>query len=148
MSNGAYGGARRARQAAFSLIELLLVLVILAVLASIVVPKFAGISEKSRRTKAETEIANMSTALTRYEIETGHYPSTEDGLQALVEPPATLPEGSWEGPYLERGVPKDPWGNPYVYSYPGTHNSRGFDLYSLGPDGREGGDDITNWSQQ
>src|SRR5215213_9918512 len=127
---------RLTRGGGFSLIELLLVLVILSVLAAIVVPKFTGVSEKSRKTKAETEIANMSTALQRYEIEIGHYPSTDDGLQALVQQPSGLPEGKWGGPYLERGVPKDPWGKPYVYRSPGLNNPS-FDLYSLGPDGRE-----------
>jgi general secretion pathway protein G len=135
---------RPSRVRGFSLIELLLVLVILSVLAAIVVPKFTGVSEKSRKTKAETEIANMSTALNRFEIEIGRFPSSDEGLQALVTQPNGLPEGKWGGPYLERGVPKDPWGKPYVYRSPGLNNPS-FDLYSLGPDGREGGDDITNW---
>lgn len=138
---------RRLRRG-FSLIELLLVLVILSVLAAIVVPKFTGVSEKSRVTKAETEIANMGTALARFEIETGRFPSTDEGLQSLVQQPGGLAEGKWGGPYLERGVPKDPWGKPYVYRFPGTHNVSGYDLYSMGPDGNDGKDDITNWMQQ
>jgi general secretion pathway protein G len=129
----------------FSLIELLLVLVILSVLAAIVVPKFTGVSEKARVTKAESEIANMGTALSRFEIEVGRFPTSEEGLQALVTSPGGLPEGKWAGPYLEKGVPKDPWGNAYVYRYPGANNLNGYDLYSMGPDGRDGNDDITNW---
>jgi general secretion pathway protein G len=136
---------RRSSRQAFSLIELLLVLVILSVLAAIVVPKFTGVSEKSRVTKAETEIANMGTALSRFEIEVGRFPSTEETLQALVVAPSGLAEGKWGGPYLERGVPKDPWGKPYIYRNPGTNNLNGYDLYSTGPDGRDGNDDITNW---
>src|SRR5688500_15508138 len=136
---------RSTRPRGFSLIELLLVLVILSVLAAIIVPRFTGVSEKSRKTKAETEIAYISTALKRYEVEVGRFPSTDDGLEALIRQPSGLPEGKWGGPYLDRGVPVDPWGKPYVYRSPGQNNID-FDLYSLGPDGREGGDDITNWS--
>jgi general secretion pathway protein G len=133
------------RPGGFSLIELLLVLVILSVLAAIVVPRFTGVSEKARKSKAESDISNMSTALSRFEIEVGRYPSSDEGLRALVEQPSGLPEGKWGGPYLERGVPSDPWGKPYNYRSPGLNNPS-YDLYSFGPDGREGGDDITNWS--
>jgi general secretion pathway protein G len=136
--------ARGMRQTAgFSLIELLLVLVILAVLAALVVPRFTNRTEQARTTAARTDIANLETALNAFEIDTGRFPTTEEGLRALIEAPSGIRD--WRGPYITRGVPNDPWGNQYVYRYPGRNNPTGFDLYSLGPDGREGGDDITNW---
>ncbi|MCM8757300.1 MAG: type II secretion system major pseudopilin GspG [Candidatus Omnitrophica bacterium] len=135
------------RKAGFTLVELLLVLVILATLAAIVVPKFTRRSEQARITAARTDIANLEVALDTFEIDVGRFPTTEEGLQALVEAPADTP--NWKGPYIKRGVPKDPWGNPYQYKCPGDHNPNGYDLFSFGPDGREGGnDDIDNWSAQ
>jgi general secretion pathway protein G len=128
----------------FTLIELLAVLVILAVLAALVVPRFTGRTQQARETAATTDISRISTAITAFEIDTGRFPTTQEGLAALIEPPPGAQ--NWRGPYLERGVPADPWGNPYVYRNPGQHNPRGFDLYSLGPDGREGNDDIGNWN--
>src|SRR5688572_2906303 len=142
--NGRVQGRRR--QAGFSLIELLLVLVILAVLAAVIVPKFTNRTEQARITAAKTDISMLESALDTYEIDNGGYPSTEEGLQALVT--QTGSATAWNGPYIKRGMPEDPWGNPYVYRNPGTNNPNGYDLSSLGPDGREGGDDITNWSKQ
>ena len=132
------------RRNAFTLIELLLVLVILAVLAAVVVPKFAGRSEQARITAAKTDISMIEGQLDIFEQDCGRYPSTEEGVRALVEAPPNLPK--WHGPYIKRGVPNDPWGNSYVYRYPGQHNANSYDLYSTGPDGREGNDDIDNWS--
>jgi len=132
-------------RSAFTLIELLLVLVILATLAAVVVPRFAKRSEQARITAARTDISNLEVALDAFEVDTGRYPTTEEGLAALVEAPLTVT--GWKGPYIKRGVPKDPWGNPYVYRCPGQHNVNGYDLYSYGPDGQDGGgDDIDNWS--
>ncbi|HZZ42469.1 MAG TPA: type II secretion system major pseudopilin GspG [Tepidisphaeraceae bacterium] len=132
------------RRNAFTLIELLLVLVILAVLAAVVVPKFTHRSEDAKLTAAKTDISNMETALDAFEIDCGRTPTSEEGLQALVQNPANLPD--WKGPYLKR-LNMDPWQHPYVYVSPGQHNTSGIDLYSMGPDGREGNDDITNWQQ-
>jgi len=142
------GGRRpQARQRGFTLIELLLVLTILAILAVVVVPKFTGRSEQAKVTAAGTDIASMELAIDSFEIDCARYPTTEEGIGALVEQPSGLTE--WKGPYLKRGVPKDPWGNPYVYRCPGQHNVHGYDLYSYGPDGQEGGgDDIDNWSER
>jgi general secretion pathway protein G len=132
---------------AFTLIELLLVLVILATLAALVVPKFTKRSEQAKTTGARTDIANIEVALDAFEIDCGRYPTSEEGIKALLDPPGGLT--GWQGPYLKRGVPKDPWGNPYIYRCPGQHNVSGYDLYSFGPDGQEGGaDDIDNWSQR
>ncbi len=133
--------ARRRR--GFTLLELLLVLVILGVLAALVVPKFTGRSQQARETAVKTDLSNISTALNSFEIDNGRLPTTEEGLKALVNRPANAP--GWTQ-VLER-IPKDPWGNEYQYRYPGRHNPNGFDLWSLGPDGKEGSDDIGNWEQ-
>jgi general secretion pathway protein G len=147
MKNRTIRGRRR-RQAAFSLIELLLVLVILAVLASMIVPKFAKKSEQARVTAAKQDISSLSVALDTFEIENGKFPSTEEGLGVLLTQPSWAE--NWTGPYIKGGtaLPKDAWGNPYEYRFPGSNNVNSYDMWSLGPDGREGNDDITNWSRQ
>lgn len=132
----------RNRRNAFTLIELLLVLVILAVLAAVVVPKFTNRSEQARITAAKTDISNIEGQLDIFEQDCGRYPTSEEGLTALVQNPGNVQ--GWQGPYLKR-LNMDPWGHPYVYVSPGVHNTSGIDLYSVGPDGREGNDDITNW---
>jgi general secretion pathway protein G len=134
----------RALRSGFTLIELLLVLVILAVLAAIVVPKFTGRTEDAKNKAAKTGISMISSALNSYEVDNGKFPSTDEGLAALITKPATATD--WHGPYLDK-TPLDPWDHPYVYRCPGTNNPNGFDLLSMGADGHEGGgDDIDNWS--
>ena len=134
----------RTRQGAFTLVEMLLVLVILAALAAVVVPKFAGRSQQAKETAARSQIANIEIALDMFETDNGYYPSGSDGLEELVEQPSNATR--WQGPYLKKGIPLDPWGNGYVYEYPGKQNNGGYDILSMGPDGRVGGtDDITNW---
>jgi len=141
----ARGTAAYAR-AGFTLIELLLVMVIIAILAAVVVPKFVGRGQQARITAARADIASLELALDAMEIDTGRYPTTEEGLNALMQQPANVRD--WHGPYLSR-APQDPWGNPYVYRYPGQHNPNGYDLFSMGPDMQEGGgDDIDNWSER
>ena len=136
---------RRWAARGFTLIELLLVLVILTALAAIVVPKFAKRGEQAKKTQAISQIAGFETALEAYEVDNGQYPTGDQGLNALIEAPSGV--SNWKGPYLTRGVPNDPWGNPYVYTCPGQHNTNGFDIHSVGPDGTEGTeDDIDNWS--
>jgi general secretion pathway protein G len=135
--------------AAFTLIELLLVLVILTTLTAIVLPKFTGRSKEAKVTAAKTQIAQLEVALDAFEIDLSRYPTTVEGLRVLVEKPTSDTEG-WDQPYLRRQeIPKDPWGNDYVYRYPGQYNEYGYDLYSYGPDGKQGGgDDIVNWSEE
>jgi general secretion pathway protein G len=121
---------------------MLLVLVILAVLAAIVIPKFSGRTQQAKETAAKTQISGFETALDAYEVDTGSYPSGANGLNALVDPPNNVQ--NWKGPYLKK-VPVDPWNNAYIYSYPGKVHPQGYDIMSMGPDGRAGGDDdITN----
>ena len=134
----------------FTLIEIMVVLVILGILAGLIIPRIMGRPEEARRTKAQIQIESIETALKLYKLDNGLYPTTEQGLQALVEPPSVgkLASAWREGGYLEKGrVPKDPWGNEYVYLSPGIHGD--FDLVSYGADGETGGEgkdmDINNW---
>ncbi|HUS34898.1 MAG TPA: type II secretion system major pseudopilin GspG [Verrucomicrobiae bacterium] len=132
------------RRRGFTLIELLLVLVILGVLAGIVVPRFGGQTKRARETAATTQLSSFKTALDAYEVDMGSYPKGKDGLKELVTAPRNAK--NWRGPYIET-IPKDPWGNDYIYECPGKHNQNSFDLTSMGEDGRVGGDDdITNWT--
>ncbi len=136
--------------AGFTLIELLIVLVIIGILAGYVGPKIMGHPEEAKRTKATLQIQGIETALNLYKLDNGAYPSTEQGLQALVEPPAAgkLAPKWRTGGYLEKSkVPLDPWGNDFVYLSPGTHGD--YDLSAYGIDGEAGGEgdnaDINNW---
>ena len=137
--------ARQERRA-FTLVELLLVLVILGTLAAIVLPKFSGVSQRGRVTAAETQISTFKTALDAFEVDMGYYPKGRNGLGDLIQQPREAP--NWHGPYLQSdAVPKDPWGNDYVYECPGRHNPSFYDVSSAGPDGRLGtDDDIANWT--
>lgn len=131
---------------AFTMVELLLVLVILGMLAAIVVPKFTGRSEKAKITAAKTQISSFEKALDTFEIDNGFYPKGSNGLYDLVEEPSNAK--NWQGPYV-KSIPLDPWENEYIYTYPGKNNENGFDLMSMGPDGRSGGDDdIINWDEE
>ena len=136
----------------FTLIELMVVIVILGILAGLIIPRIMGRPDEARQTKARIMIEGIETALKLYRLDNGFYPTTEQGLRALVEASTIQPvPRNWrEGGYLEKGkVPKDPWGNDFVYLCPGAHGD--FDLMSYGADGQQGGEgknkDITNWSQ-
>ncbi len=136
-------GAGRAGQRGFTLIELLLVLVILGILAAIVVPKFAGRTEQARLTAAKTDISAFSTALDAFEVDNGYYPKGRNGLLDLVQQPRDAQ--NWKGPYLKE-VPKDPWGNDYIYECPGKHNASSYDISSTGPPGGE--NPVANWTTE
>ncbi len=120
---------RTARRPGFTLIELMLVVVIIGALVAMVVPRLAGRSEEARRGVAEVDIkGNLALALRLYEVDNGRYPSTEQGLDALLGMPSSPPAPrNWKGPYLEE-EPSDPWKRPYIYSYPGSHPPRDYDL--------------------
>ena len=142
--------ARIKNACGFTLVEIMLVVIILGVLVAMVVPNLAGRGEQARRSAAKADIeANLATTLDLYEFDNGRYPTTEQGLQALLVQPTSAPvPTSWNGPYLKKKkIPKDPWGNDYVYVCPGVKNVQGYDLSSRGPDGEEGEDDITNWAE-
>jgi general secretion pathway protein G len=127
-------------QSAFTLIELLLVLVILGILAAIVVPKFSGVSANAQKKAAATQISTFATSIDMFEVDNGHYPKTLNDL--MVQPRDTQ---SWHQ-YME-SIPLDPWQHPYVYVFPGKHRPNSYDLSSMGPDGKQGGDDdVINWT--
>ena len=133
----------------FTLIELMLVVIILGILVAAVVPRLVGRSEQARRETAKADIkGSLALSLDMYELDNGNYPTTAQGLEALAIKPSSPPAPTnWKGPYLKKKLPIDPWGHPYVYASPGTHNDD-YDLYSCGPDGSEGGDDnIVNWDK-
>ena len=136
----------RRRLNAFTLIELLLVMVIITILAAIIVPNYAHRASTSRITAAKANVHAMSTALATFEVDNGRYPTMDEGLAALFNAPPSL-ASTWHGPYVDKLIANDPWGRPYIYRCPGSHNSHSFDLLSLGEDGQEGsGDDIDNWT--
>lgn len=145
-----YLGFKLEKDSGFTLIELLVVLVIIGILAGYIGPKIMGHPEEAKRTKASIQIEAIETALKLYKLDNGNYPSTEQGLQALVEAPTVgqLPPKWRSGGYLEKGrVPVDPWSNDFIYLSPGIYGD--YDLSSYGGDGEAGGEgdakDINNW---
>ncbi len=133
------------KEAGFTLIELMIVLFILGLLAALVAPRLMGRVGKAKQKTAQAQIQLLSTALDLFHLDVGRYPTTEEGLKVLKEKPNNVP--GWGGPYLDKAIPNDPWGRPYIYKSPGEHGP--YDLSSLGADGAPGGDgenqDITNW---
>jgi general secretion pathway protein G len=133
------------RSAGFTLLELLVVMLIIGLLAGYVAPRYFAQIGKSEVKAAKAQIDALEKALDQYRLDVGHYPTTEQGLNALMVRPAE--ETKWQGPYLKKAVPMDPWGHPYQYKSPGEHGE--VDLLSFGKDGQPGGSDeaadITNW---
>lgn len=136
---------RKAEQYGFTLLELLVVMVIIGLLAGYVGPKYFAQIGKSEVKTARAQIDALGKALDQYRLDTGHYPNTEQGMAALNAAPSD--EAKWQGPYLQKAVPNDPWGKAYQYKYPGEHSE--YDLWSWGKDGQPGGNDesadVTNW---
>jgi general secretion pathway protein G len=134
----------RISQQGFTLIELLIVMIILGLLAALVAPKMFQKVGSSKQKAAKAQISMIGTALDAYRLDVGSYPNSEEGLGALRKNPG---HGAWDGPYLSKEVPNDPWGRPYVYRAPGEHGD--YDMYSLGADGQEGGEgenaDVLGW---
>lgn len=130
----------------FTLIELLVVVIILGLLAALVAPRFFGRVGKAKHAAAKVQIESLGTALDQFKLDTSRYPTTQEGLQALQTNPGNL--AGWEGPYLKKDVPRDPWGNPYEYKSPGDHGE--YDLWSNGADNAPGGEDeavdVTSWT--
>lgn len=140
------------RRGGFTLIEMLVIIAIIAVLAAVVAPEVFRNLGDANAGAVKQQIELMGTALDGYRLDNHVYPTTEQGLAALrVEPTTGEKPRRWRGPYLKRAVPDDPWGRPYVYESPGRQDPRGYDLYSLGRDGREGGEgedaDVTSWGE-
>jgi general secretion pathway protein G len=130
------------------MIELMVVLVILVLLVTMIVPNIVGKSDDAKQTKARTDIAMIEALLDQFYLDLGSYPSQEDGLRVLYSEPDDEPE-NWKGPYSKKPIPDDPWGNPYRYEIPGTHSNQPYEIWSLGRDGQEGGEDfdedIVSW---
>jgi general secretion pathway protein G len=137
---------RRLSQAGVTLIEMLVVVTIIALFAALVAPKILGRADQARVTAAKVQIQNFENALAQYKLDTGVFPTTEQGLKALREKPEGV--NSWRGPYLPKDAPADPWGREYIYKYPGDHGDEP-DITSLGADGEPGGEglnaDIPSW---
>lgn len=140
---------RRSPQAGITLIEMLVVVTIIALFAAVVAPRMLKRTDTARVTAARTQINAFMTALGAYKLDTGTFPSTEMGLQALRERPPNVHQ--WNGPYLPQEIPLDPWGRPYVYRYPGEHGDEP-DIISYGADGQPGGEginaDVVSWKSQ
>jgi len=148
MQNIPYRMSQRRRQGGFTLVEIMVVVVIIGILGMLVVPKLLGRTGEARVTAARTDIATLMQALKLYKLDNQRYPTTEQGLQALVQKPTAGPAANgWkEGGYVEK-LPKDPWGNNYQYLSPGLHGE--IDVFSLGADGQPGGAgedaDVGSW---
>ncbi len=130
----------------FTLIEIIIVVIIMSMIATLIVPRLFKKVEKSKKQITKTQIVMVENAVKMFKLDTGRYPSTEEGLEALMKKPANI--NNWDGPYLEKGLPKDPWGREYAYVYPGK--SYLFEITSLGADGQPGGEgenaDIFNYT--
>ncbi len=138
------------KQKGFTLLEIMVVVVIMGLLASVVATNVMGSKEEASIQKAQIDIKSLDEALEMYKLDNHKYPTTEQGLDALVNKPTSSPEPKnyRSGGYI-KDLPLDPWDNDYVYIYPGVHNNRGFDIYSMGPDGEpETDDDIGNWKDK
>jgi general secretion pathway protein G len=154
MNHVAYEVSRGLRRKAagargFTLIEIMVVVIIIGLLAAVIVPQVVSKVDEARVAKAKEDVQALETALTMFRLDNSKYPTTDQGLQALVQQPADPTIKNWRpGGYIQH-ISKDPWGNPYQYAYPGTHG-REYDLYSFGADGQPGGDginaDIGNWN--
>jgi general secretion pathway protein G len=130
-------------ESGFTLVEMLLVITIIGILAALVVPKMMGRSEQARQAAAHADLSSIKTALDAFEVDNGYYPKN---LLDLIQQPRDAK--NWRGPYLDK-VPQDPWGNAYVYAYPGRRNPSSYDLSSIGQDGKAGtDDDIGNWTSR
>lgn len=141
------------RHLGFSLIHLLIIIVVVVILAGVATPRLLRQQEKNKRTIATNDIDTLGIALDIYANQNGTYPTTEQGLKALWEKPITSPVPvNWQGPYVDKPILKDPWGNSYVYIYPGIYNKNDYDLISYGKDGMPGGkgdnEDITNRTEE
>lgn len=134
-------------QAGFTLVELIVVVIIIGLLAGLVVPQFIKQEEKATAKAAKAQIELFGTALDTFRLDVGRYPTSQEGMAALMQKPGGVDR--WDGPYLRKDLPPDPWGTPYVYKSPGDHGV--YDIISYGADGAPGGDgnnrDITSWER-
>ena len=137
------------KRGAFTLLEILVVIMLLGLLAGVVITNVGSLFSSGQTKLAQTFVdSGLDTPLMAYRMAVGSYPTTEQGIQALIKAPEGT-EAVWTGPYLKRkAIPTDPWGKPYQYRCPGVNNTDGYDLWSFGPDGVESADDICNWTKE
>lgn len=143
----AMGRSRARNRHAFTVLEIIIVIGLLALLAGVLINNLRGTSQAGRIEVVKLYFNNVDGSLAAYQLNVGQLPTSEQGLMALRQAPTGLPSGAWRGPY-SKDDPVDPWGNPYRYRYPGTHNIGGYDIWSVGPNGVDEngeGDDIRNW---
>jgi len=140
----------RNRKRGFTLVEIMVVIIVLTILAAAIIPNLTGRTDDARVARARSDVANLETTLEQFRLDVLRYPTSEEGLTVLREPPQSDDAVRWKGPYLKKPVPLDPWSNPYVFISPGVVNPDSYDLLSYGSDGQEGGEgyarDITSWS--
>lgn len=139
---------RRARRG-FTLIEIMVVVIVLGILAAVVIPNFVGQTDEARVAKARSDITTLSTTIEQFRLHMRRYPYQDEGLDVLRTPPNSEDANNWKGPYLTKNVPKDPWGNPYIYSEPAANGIDPYGITSYGSDGAPGGEgidqDINSW---
>ncbi len=128
--------------AAFTLIEIMVVVIIIGILGALIIPQFMSTTQDAKISAAKSQVAELESALERFNLHMDRYPTAEEGLQVLLVAPAG-DEQKWRGPYIKK-LPMDPWSNPFQYTIPGTHNPSSFDLWSKGPEGQAAGE-IGNW---
>jgi general secretion pathway protein G len=132
----------------FTLVEIMVVVVIIGILAATILPQFIGTTQEAKVSAAKSQVAELESAVERFYIHMDRYPTTEESLKVLVDPPAGDASKQWRGPYIKQ-LRNDPWGNPYQYVCPGTHHPTSYDIWSRGKDGADGGEgdgaDIGNW---
>ena len=132
----------------FTLVEIMVVVVIIGILAATILPQFIGTTQDAKVSAAKSQVAELESAVERFYVHMDRYPTAEEGLKVLVDPPAGDNAKQWRGPYIKQ-LRNDPWGNPYQYVCPGTHHSTSYDIWSRGKDGVDGGEgdgaDIGNW---
>jgi general secretion pathway protein G len=138
----------RQSKRAFTLVEIMVVVVILGILAATIIPQFMGTTKDAKVSAAKAHIAELESAIERFYVQMDRYPTPDEGLKVLVDPPANDDSKKWRGPYIKQ-LRNDPWGNAYQYAAPGTHHATSFDIWSRGADGADGGEgdnaDIGNW---
>ena len=123
---------------AFTLIELMVVILIIAILAALVVPRIVGRTGDAKIAKVKADISILSSSISAFRLDTGRYPTVDEGIQVLIAQPADVQ--NWKGPYIKGSIPVDPWGNPYEYEYPGSFGAESYNIRSYGSDGQPGGE--------
>jgi general secretion pathway protein G len=127
--------------AAFTLVEIMVVVVIIGILAVTILPQFMGMKEDAKISAAKSQVAELESAVERFYVHMDRYPTADEGLKVLVDPPSNDDDKKWRGPYIKQ-LRDDPWGHVYQYAYPGTHHPTSFDIWSSGKDGK---DEVGNW---